>query len=88
MIAEMQAFIDELRADARFAPVVNDLQSAVDDIYAEGCEVVDAIFFLDALRWIAAQPRSIHDRLAAMQKIGELKGKVVIPNLRDFLGWN
>jgi hypothetical protein len=51
-------------------------RAAAADIYAEGCEVVDAVEFFDAMYWIARQPRSVHDQLVGMQKISALDGKV------------
>jgi hypothetical protein len=87
MTPQLDAFLEELRADPRFAPVVDDVEEAASAI-SEGDDLGDALEFYEALTWIARQPRSVEARLAAMQKIGELKGKVHIPSLRDFLGWD
>ena len=48
----------------------------------------DARGFLTALEWIAAQPRSHDERLAAVAKLIDLpKCHVLIPSAKAFFGW-
>ena len=48
-----------------------------------------ALEVLDVLSWIAAQPRTIPERLDCMRKLLALlpNGKVHIPSMREFCGW-
>jgi hypothetical protein len=79
------AFIQELRADPRFAgsSVADDLEAALLEMDLEGAELVDADSLHRAISWIMAQPDSLDKRLAAISRLNAL-GKVVDLDMRQF----
>jgi hypothetical protein len=80
-------FLDEIRADPRYAPAADQMEQGLEEIFAEADENGDALELTDGLTWIMKQPRPLEDRLAAHGKLLSLKGKVRIKSLREFLGW-
>jgi hypothetical protein len=78
------AFIQELRADPRFAgTITDDLEAALESMDLEGAELVDADNLYRAISWIMAQPDSIEKRLAAISRLNAL-GKVENLDMRQF----
>jgi hypothetical protein len=85
----LTAFVDECRADRRLtASTADAMEEAFEALHREGDDNGDAMELLDAIRWIVRQPRSIEERMRAINTLLELSGKVAIPSLRRFLKWD
>jgi hypothetical protein len=91
--AEIEAFLTELRNDAALVgPLVGTLEIAFREIDLEGDGVADAIRFQDGIIWVLMhKDRTVLERIEALTKLanadGGKPGKVVIPGMREFIGW-
>jgi hypothetical protein len=90
--AEIKAFLTELRNDAALGPLIDTLEIAFRAIDLEGDSVADAIRFQDGVIWVLKHKnRTVLERIDALAKLanadGGKPGKVVIPGMREFLGW-
>jgi hypothetical protein len=84
-------FFDEARADGRMPDgLVDEMEEITRETVAECSEHPDTVEFLDALSWIFKQrSRSVLEKLEAVRKLTGLpRGKVSIPSMRKFLGWD
>jgi hypothetical protein len=81
-------FIDELRSDserATFADAVSHALAMIDE-EADGNPHAAALF--EGLTWIIGHTdRTVEERLRAIMKLLNLKGRVGIPDMKAFLGW-
>jgi hypothetical protein len=86
VVAGFEKFILELCGDPAFAPSVVEFNNALEkaDIEADGSP--HALQCLMALEYIANGPVPLFQRVAKMQELLHLQGKVVL-NMREFCGW-
>jgi hypothetical protein len=84
---EIERFVAAMRADSRLSALADTFAAGFEALQREGDENGHAIEAFDAFRWIVRQPRTIDEKLDALQKLTSLQGKVNIPCLRKFLGW-
>jgi hypothetical protein len=82
-------FVDELRADSERATIADAVSHALAMIDAEADGSADAAAMMEAIYFIIGHAdRTVEERLRAVVKLVSLTGKVNIPDLRAFLGWN
>lgn len=74
-------FAAELGADPEL------LADFFDSLDQEANDNENALGALDALQWIARQPRTISEKARAVTKVMALRGEVRISSARAFLGW-
>jgi len=64
------------------------LRAAIDAFEIEAGNDVNAAALMENLVWIAQQPRSVAERVAAMAELLALpRGRVFIPSAAQFFGW-
>jgi hypothetical protein len=80
-------FCDEVRADPQFAEFADGFRSSLIDIDRLADDSPDHAEFLDGLKWIWEQPRSIGERLTKMMQFTGLEGSPVVCDLPEFTGW-
>jgi hypothetical protein len=90
--AEIEAFLTELRNDTALGSLVDTLEIAFREIDLQGDSVADASRFQDGVIWVLKHKnRTALERIDALAKLanadGGKPGKVVIPGMREFLGW-
>jgi hypothetical protein len=86
VVAGFEKFILELCGDPAFAPSVGEINRALEatDIEADGNP--HALQVLTALEYIAKGPVPLVQRVAKMQELLNLQGKVVL-DMKAFCGW-
>ena len=84
-VAGFEKFMLEL-CGSPFASLAGDINRALTALDLEGDGNRDADRVLVALEWIARQPKPLDERLAKMQELTRLKGKVRI-SMREWTGW-
>lgn len=81
-------FISELRASQIYAPVADSFAASFRELDHEAVHSKDCREFRRALLWVASQPRTLDEKMAALEKIRNLPPcHIMIPSLRAFLGW-
>ena len=85
-MSAVKAFLDECRADPRYAADAPDIAEALEALYLEGDDTADAIAFMDAVTWVLRQPRALDERFEVLGRLFSLNGKVTV-DLREFTGW-
>jgi hypothetical protein len=84
--AELDAFVAELRSDARLATCVDKIADELNKLDIEADGSTHALVLLEALLWIAQQPRPLVERIEKQRALLGLKGRIRI-NLKEFCGW-
>jgi hypothetical protein len=86
MNAAAHRFLDDMRADPRFADHADWAQRGLEAIYDESCDNSDAL----GLEWILKQPRNLEEKIVAQIKLLTFvetnKGEHRI-DMKRFLGW-
>ena len=65
----VDAFLDECRADTRYAADAPTIAEALEALYLEGDDSADAIAVMDAVAWVLKQQRSPRSAEAASRPI-------------------
>jgi hypothetical protein len=86
IVSAVNAFLDECRADPRYAAHVPAIAEPLESLYLESNDTADAIAFMDAVTWVLKQPRTLDERIEVLGRLFSLNGKVTV-NLREFTGW-
>jgi hypothetical protein len=84
-VSAVNAFLDECRADPRYAADAPAIAEALEALYLEG-DTADAIAFMDAVTWVLKQPRTLDERFEVLGRLFLLNCKVTV-DLREFTGW-
>jgi hypothetical protein len=79
-------FLNECRADPRYAADAPTIAEALEGLYLEGDDSPDAIALMDAMTWVVKQPRSLDERFEVLGRLLSLNGKINV-DLREFTGW-
>jgi hypothetical protein len=80
-------FIAEVRAEPELASLADEMERALHAVDCEGDTNVHAAAFFSAVEWVLKQPRTIREKLDVICKLTGMKGKVVIPSMQEFSGW-
>jgi hypothetical protein len=86
IVNAVDAFLDECRADPRYAADAPAIAEALDALYLEGEDSPDAIALMDAVNWVLQQPRTLDERFEVLGRLFSLNGKITA-DLREFTGW-
>jgi hypothetical protein len=86
VVAGFEKFLLELCGDPAFAPSAVEINRALEatDIEADGNP--HALQVMAGLEYIAKGPAPLSERVAKMQELVSLRGKVVL-NMKEFCGW-
>jgi hypothetical protein len=87
MLVAVESFIAEMRADPVLRDHADACAAALEAIDLEGDGTPDAIILMQAVEWIAKQPRTLDEKLKALHKLFAQTGRVRIDNMREFCGW-
>lgn len=83
----VENFIAEMRADPVLRDHADACASALQKLDVEGDGSTDAIALMQAVEWIAKQPRTLEEKLKACHMLFAQKGHVRIDSMREFCGW-
>ena len=86
IVNAVDAFLDECRADPRYAADAPTIAEALEALYLEGDDSADAIALMDAVTWVLKQPRTLDERFEVLGRLLSLNGKITV-DLREFTGW-
>jgi hypothetical protein len=86
IVSAVNAFLDECRADPRYAAHLTAIAGALHALYLESDGTADAIAFMDAVTWVLKQPRTLDERFEVLSRLFSCYGKV-IENIREFARW-
>jgi hypothetical protein len=82
-------FIDELRADSKRARIASTIEHALAMLDQEADGSADAAALWEGIFFIISHAdRTVEERLRAILRLVSMTGKVNIPDLRGFLGWD
>jgi len=85
-VSAVKAFLDECRADPRYAADAPAIAEALEALCLEGEDSPDAIALMDAVTWVLKQPRTLDERFEVLGRLFSLNGKINV-DLREFAGW-
>jgi len=85
-VSAVDAFLDECRADPRYAADAPAIAEALEALCLEGEDSPDAIALMDAVNWVLKQPRTLDERFEVLGRLFSLNGKINV-DLREFAGW-
>jgi hypothetical protein len=83
---ELDAFLEELRNDARLASSADDLAEVLEQLDIEADYNRHACQLFDGLMWIARQPRPLLERVEKQHALLSLRGRVCI-DMKAWSGW-
>ena len=82
-----EKFASEIAADPGVsADCAEAVLDSLEGLFEEGNDSPDAQALTDCLTWIMRQPRSLIERVQAVESVLKLEGPVRI-NVREFLQW-
>ena len=85
-MSAVNAFLNECRADPRYAAHVTPIAEVLHALYLESDGTADAIAFMDDVTWVLKQPRTLDERFEVLSRLFSCYGKF-IGNIREFTGW-
>jgi hypothetical protein len=82
-------FVADLRASPFHAQFADEVANSLASIDLEGDANPDAAKAYAAISWIIEQPRTLDEKLKALERLARFpRGKVEIASMRQFTGWH
>jgi hypothetical protein len=78
---DIAKFLDEMRADPRLAPLVNNLEATIAALDAEGDGNPSAAAMYDLVALAAAEPLPLPEKIRLLADLSEFEGKFTIRRL-------